>query len=351
MVRSRLSLFAALGAAVLWLFLTPAFATTLYVAVTGTDTGTCGSSANPCRSISQAHAHAHYGDTIEVGPGRYGDLNANGVLGDSPGEEFGSPYCSCMIFINESVKLVSTGGAKATFLDARTLNVSSNVEIRAPNMIFGKPGKGFTVTGTNSGSNYDSTEVGVYVSAGAGITVSGNQVVALGANFNLNAYTVGIWVDSDASSVQIQGNQVIGWSYEGIIGAPQTTISDNAVALAILGDGIVSGGASVSGNITSGNDIGIRLHQGAAVTGNTTTGNGYGVIADDNSAVAQENNIEENICGVYAAAAGFNAEKNYWGAATGPGGPPADGVCAGSQSVQVTPYATTPFRVKVKLAP
>src|SRR5262247_2574920 len=58
----------------------------LSVANNGIDSTTCGSSGAPCRSISQAIAHASEGDTVVVGPGRYGDLNGNRILGEV-GEE------------------------------------------------------------------------------------------------------------------------------------------------------------------------------------------------------------------------------------------------------------------------
>jgi hypothetical protein len=80
-------------------------AATLSVANNGLDSDTCGASAAPCRSISQAIAHANEGDTLMVGPGRYGDLNGNRILGEE-GEEpaaFGNP-CSCMIHLNKDLR-------------------------------------------------------------------------------------------------------------------------------------------------------------------------------------------------------------------------------------------------------
>jgi len=59
---------------------------TLNVANNGVDSDICGAASAPCRSISQAIANAADGDTVVVGPGRYGDLNGDGRLG-GPGEE------------------------------------------------------------------------------------------------------------------------------------------------------------------------------------------------------------------------------------------------------------------------
>ena len=55
-------------------------AATLYARTNGTDTAGCGSSSHPCRTISAAVRAAADGDRIVVGPGRYGDLNGNGVV-------------------------------------------------------------------------------------------------------------------------------------------------------------------------------------------------------------------------------------------------------------------------------
>ena len=62
-----------------------ASAATLLVANNGVDSPTCGP-AEPCRSLARAIANAVAGDTIVVGPGRYGDLNGDGTLGNAAGE-------------------------------------------------------------------------------------------------------------------------------------------------------------------------------------------------------------------------------------------------------------------------
>src|SRR6266478_903893 len=79
------------------LFLPQARAATKFVANNGIDSSVCGTTAaTACRSISQAIANAFDGDVIFVGPGRYGDLNDDGVFGD-PGEEFFPAPCRCML--------------------------------------------------------------------------------------------------------------------------------------------------------------------------------------------------------------------------------------------------------------
>ncbi|MGP0020922.1 MAG: nitrous oxide reductase family maturation protein NosD [Candidatus Sulfotelmatobacter sp.] len=324
-------------------------ATTLYVANNGVDTGVCGAKLSPCRSITVALARAAYGATIVVGPGVYGDLNQDGVLGDSPGEEIQAEDCICMIRINKPVKLVSSAGAEATIIDAKALKHDMyTVQIEANNVTFGLPGKGFTVTGTSDNTSSPYAYAGIYVSAGTGVTVSGNQVLGL-SYYNPGYGSYGIEIDPSAGVVQIQGNQVIGWAIAGISGGPQTTISNNTIALTTLDSGIITNGATVSGNLVTANPNGINLYQGGAVSGNAIIGNyGQGIYASDALGTAEGNNIFGNGCGLNASVAGLVADNNYWGAATGPG---ADSICTGSASAVVTPYATTPFTVTIKFNP
>ena len=112
-------------------FAPQAHAATRYVADTGTDGASCGINlATACRSISQAVELANPGDTILVGPGRYGDLNRNGVLGE-PGEELGyltpPASCSCVLPIEKQVIILSSGGAAVTIIDGRSVDVVQNV--------------------------------------------------------------------------------------------------------------------------------------------------------------------------------------------------------------------------------
>lgn len=142
-------------AAVALLFaLVPAVhASTLYVANNGVDGAGCGPTTSPCRSISYAIATAVAGDTIIVGPGRYGDLNDDGILGGT-GEEIGVDDCApgvfcticCMVRVTKAVTIISSHGAASTMIDARKVNIAQNILLNGGE--FGRPGKGFTVTNT-----------------------------------------------------------------------------------------------------------------------------------------------------------------------------------------------------------
>jgi len=57
---------------VLFLALAPAVqAGTVHVANNGLDSGSCGTKADPCRSITQGIKNAGLGDHVTVGPGAY----------------------------------------------------------------------------------------------------------------------------------------------------------------------------------------------------------------------------------------------------------------------------------------
>src|SRR5262245_28480935 len=85
----------------------PAGAKTVYVANDGLDGVACGAKTSAGRSISQGIARAAAGDTVLVGPGRYGDLDLDGVLGE-PGEEAG---IDAVLDVNKAVRVYSTDGA------------------------------------------------------------------------------------------------------------------------------------------------------------------------------------------------------------------------------------------------
>jgi hypothetical protein len=92
------------------------------------------------------------------------------------------------------------------------------------------------------------------------------------------------------------------------------------------------------------------------VKGNAVIGNGTGILSPVNGTI-QGNNIFGNGCGLEIAGSFPTptlviATNNYWGAATGPGSAPANGVCGPQANVAVVmPFATQPFTVTLSTSP
>src|SRR6185369_1185356 len=121
-------------------------AATVLVANNGVDDGNCGGKTAPCRTITRGIAVAGAGDTVLVGPGRYGDLNGDGLF-NAPGEETADlGNCDCVVAVNKPLKLLSRDGASATVIDIGSANLIG-VRLDANGVVFGKKGKGFTITG------------------------------------------------------------------------------------------------------------------------------------------------------------------------------------------------------------
>ena len=85
-------------------------------------------------------------DTIVVGPGRNGDVNASGIIGDTVGEERLPASCQCVILVDKPLRLVSRDGASA-MVNAANGFPDFAVAIRAEGVVFGAPNKGFTRRG------------------------------------------------------------------------------------------------------------------------------------------------------------------------------------------------------------
>ena len=323
-------------------------AATRFVAHTGTDGPNCGLDAvTACRSVSRAIALAAPGDTIIVGPGRYGDLNRNGVLGDIPGEEVGSAGCSCVVSMNKNVIILSSAGAAVTIIDGTSVDVVQTVVVLSTGGEFGRPGKGFTVTETGRTNNQgrrDGHGIGIDAS---GVKVRGNQVVASDPRDGSDG--TGIFTVNSAS-IRIEGNLASNW-FRGIsvLGPSAAVVSKNQVT----GNdrGIFAAGGSITGNVATANGIGIHATQGATVSGNATTMNFYGVWLSPpfTGAVTRNNVVGNRLCGlVNDQVVAANATNNYWGVTSGPGDPPASNVCnSGSGTTTTSPFAATPFKVQI----
>jgi hypothetical protein len=344
---------------ILTLSILPAIAdaATRHVEVTGVDGPSCGSNASPCRSIGQGIANAAAGDSVVVGPGVYGDLNGDGVLGAS-GEEnpdLFSPGCGCVLALNKAVKLTSSAGAAATVIDARTIASATNVLVIAgARAQFGKPGKGFTVTNTAA-----STGNGITIDADQ-VVIAGNQVIGPGTAASSFTGTGIATVDAD-ETILITGNQVIGWDDGIVVNNAGKTVSKNNVSqnsfAGILAAGTSASPAQVTGNVATANNRGIQVGSAVNVAGNAAYANSLGIRIGGTQApnpVVTHNNIFANTsCGYSNTASGqLDASENYWGAATGPGAYPADGVCLPVQATVTTaPFATAPFKVKAPIKP
>jgi len=157
-------------------------AATLSVTNDGVDSATCGSSAAPCRSISQGIENALDGDTIEVGAGLYGDISGNSDFsgpGDEhpqktgPGGRFG-----CIVCITKALHIFSVHGAAVTIIAGiPSTPFTANVMILHDGVLFGRAGGGFTLTGGNvNGLFFDQdmagTDFGILLKHN--ITVAGN---------------------------------------------------------------------------------------------------------------------------------------------------------------------------------
>jgi hypothetical protein len=207
-------------------------AETLWAKSTGTDSASCGSSGSPCRSISQAIANAQDGDTIYVGPGRYGNVNGDSTF-SGPGDE--QPQANvgpwdgsgCILCINKGVHIYSTAGADLTVIDSGgpQSQYQSTVMILSDGVDFGAEQHGFTITGGNSNGvaiepNYSPKLNGV----ARNMSVSGNIDIG------------------DGNGVYFFGDGLDGASY---IGCPPLACTFSAQVL-IAGNRLVNNGNGVS---------------------------------------------------------------------------------------------------------
>jgi hypothetical protein len=200
---------------------------------------------------------------------------------------------------------------------------------------FGRPGKGFTVTGTPSGS-------GIVIDS-ANVMVRGNQVTRIPA-YRGTGYGIITVNDTD---ILIEGNQVMNFTI-GISGRGAAIVSRNQVMA--NNDGIRVSGGRVVGNVATGNDVGISVTGPTQATTNAVYANDIGIqVHSTFSGVITKNNVFANGYGLAnMAVAGLVATNNYWGVTTGPGAPPADDVrdyYGGSTTT--SPFATKPFAVRV----
>ncbi|HTO07212.1 MAG TPA: hypothetical protein VMR86_09155 [Myxococcota bacterium] len=309
----------------LWLAAGASLAKTVLVAGHGTDSGICGTSAAPCRSISQAIANAVDGDTISVGPGYYGDLDRDGVWGE-PGEELGldNATCSCVVELSKRVTLISKDGAASTVIDADgdDLDVIAVLASGAGSKI-GKAGHGFTLR--NSG------EFGFSAQLVPHLDVEGN-VAEHNAADGFNVRSDGM-ISRQNRAIE---NGDDGFTF---VGAGGTSTGDVAIGNFDRGfvvegsDNHLTGAVSIAnrqGFIVSLTSGPTRIDKSAAL-GNQNEGvvisDGVNLTLTSMSIVGNDA-VSGNNCGVTNnSALTIHATKSWWGAATGPGALPANLAC------------------------
>ena len=369
-----------------------ALAAKLFVAVSGSDGAACGAKLAPCRSIGAALARAAAGDTIEVGPGRYGDLDGDGLA--DPGDEAAEVDigCDCLVHVAVPVRLLSRDGAGATLVDAGGKPIDV-VRIDAEGASFGAPKHGFTLIGSGDGDGLvaeaDSPRIEANLSIGnadTGFTVggdffrfSGNRAIGNGER----------GAEFEASDGVLRGNVAIGNRDEGFEIETRDRALDNLVVLDDVGFTVQGSDNLLRGNASLGGELGFDLGSGNRMEGNAANANLRGVLVDraDNLVagsqivgnrgpgvfVGPEGSGEIRGNSVYGNHTGLDVDagdalncgvalqnplppllgENFWGAASGPGADPGDALCALValfEPAVVEPFAAAEIRPVLKAA-
>lgn len=370
-------------------------AATVRVAVNGVDGQQCGLGKNgACRTITQAIDNATVGDTIEVGPGRYGDVDGDGQFA-SPGDEPAQvdTGCDCVVHVpaDKRVVIVSRLGAAATVIHAGGAPAEV-VDIDAGGTVLGKSQKGFTLTGSGNSRGLDSAAANLTIAgnvavgngshgmriSGDGLVLTGNQAVANGAS--------GFQLDG-ARDVAVTGNVANGNASDGFDQVNRGTFASNT-AIANGGAGfsqqdddvtyrsctaLGNGGAGFEVNqgdrtvlvgvLAQGNATGIETGgDDVVVTKSSIVGNrGSGILvdADGQRLTVTKTNVFGNgadasdptfaNCGIASTGGGpLTLTPVFWGDAGGPGDDPADRLCLLVPHFNVTdePVATKELKVK-----
>jgi hypothetical protein len=319
------------------------YAMNVYVQNNGVDSTYCGNSSDPCRSISQAILNADFGDQILVGPGRYGDLDGDGILGET-GEETGEiDYgCQCMVKVDKRVKIVSTHGATSTVVDAHFLGLEEGspltaVRITANGVVFGRPSHGFTLTGSKRNA-------GLAIGAAKGVIVAGNISSRNASGFSIfgtrNVIKHNVAVGISGSGFDINGTAHTVWKNTAVGTGDGFAVHGSGHMLTYnVSNGNVSGyslfgNASLKHNSAIGNtDAGIRFEPGSQ--GNVSHSNIFGNGDQILSISAPYYN-----CGLLnRSGQSITAIGNFWGEASGPGADPADAVCDINGTTNFEPFA------------
>jgi Periplasmic copper-binding protein (NosD) len=317
----------------------------LRVANNGLDSSTCGAEVRPCRSIGRAIANANAGDTLLVGPGRYGDLNNNGVFGE-PGEEVIDSIQFAVINISKPLRILSRDGASVTVIDSAGAPPMV-VSITSGSVIFGAPGRGFTIRGS-TGNN------GLGVSTSGEVTVAGN--IARDNEFD------GFFSSSDTRGIRYIGNLAIDNRLNGFLlfgtghVLQQNVASGNPTGFALGGNGYLLRDNIASGNQAQGFALALSDHR---LIRNAAIGNGQSGVR---VAGSSRGNLTLRNLNLYGNGISFGSETNcgltnisgsrvtasdvFFGAASGPGADPADQLCTNVNSdIRVQSIARKEFEL------
>lgn len=241
----------------------PASAAVRYVANNGVDDTDCRTSAQPCRTLSHAILVAQARDKVLVGPGRYGDLNGDGILTAAEGEESGGCGGLCMIWIDKALTLESSAGADVTIIAGGRVAVL----IDASDVAFGTKKQGFTITGA--------TEIAVWLPGGTGSKVEDNIVhgnpgkafVVAGDGHRLTGNVATLnGFDPQAGTAPF-GYDVSGTGH---------TLTGNESAQHRSGFNVEGSRHSLTGNVATNNDFSGFFIEGSehAITGNEASNTG-----------------------------------------------------------------------------
>lgn len=373
---------------------------TRHVANNGADSASCGSNADPCRSIGRAIRLASDGDTILVRPGFYGDVNSDGDFADPGDEVFDASSFpgTCLVCIDKRVKLLSTHGADVTIIDGSGTELfgpMDGVAIFASGVTFGAESHGFTVrrisnTGvlvrpeagdvtvagnhaSENGVDDDSSGIGFVISVGAGVAQVRNNRATHNDFF-------GFLVSSDLANPgaarivdnAAHDNRLAGFAIESGTGPAYTLVGNvatgNSGGFSLNGRGLV-----VRRNVAIDNNVGMQIASGASnllLVGNSIIGGrlgGISILIDAPGPIdIHRNNIYGNAGGVSSSIEAncgisnqsgrqVDARNNFWGLPGGPGVDPADNAgrpagCdpgIGSETL-VVPFASKPFPIRPK---
>lgn len=320
----------------------PAFAATLLVAVNGIDGATCGPTTSPCRTITRAIANAVDGDTVVVGPGRYGDVDGDHALSGSQEEPPNLNGCGCAIEIGKRVTVVARDGAAATVIDGGGA-VADAVRLSADGAVFGRRNRGFTLTGGTNQSALrvvanEATIAGhVFTRNYYGMVAQGSRNVVASCRFFGNGPEALLMIGDDnlVTETAISGADAIAFNIAGDRNTLKGVVAvQNFLGIAFLGTNNVVTGSVVNANAGPGIEV---------------TGTGNSVTIAKTNLVGNGTDSPVN-CGLLITGTGNTvaAAGNYWGAATGPGSDPADAVCVGGGTAVTTPFSSAEFKTPTK---